>query len=50
VDVNSPLEFTETERQRHEWLREVDTENLKAVSAAARDAFPPAAPSAVDGK
>ncbi|HEY1765907.1 MAG TPA: hypothetical protein VGF85_13365 [Opitutaceae bacterium] len=36
---DSPLEFTETERQRREWLREVDNENLKAISDAARDSF-----------
>ena len=50
VDVNSPLEFTETERQRYEWLREVDKENFKAISAAARDAFPVHPPSTDDGK
>jgi len=48
--VNSPLEFTETERQRYEWLREVDKENFKAISAAARDAFPVHPPSTDDGK
>lgn len=35
----SPLQFTETERQRLEWLREVDSENLQALSKAASDSF-----------
>ncbi|HXN34924.1 MAG TPA: hypothetical protein VN877_02055 [Opitutaceae bacterium] len=30
VPENSPLEFTETERQRQEWLGEVQKENWKA--------------------
>jgi hypothetical protein len=50
VDANSPLQFTETERQRFEWLQEVDRENLKAVSAAARDVFPTPPPAKDDGK
>lgn len=37
VVTESPLQFTETERQRYEWLHEVDKENLKAISAAASD-------------
>jgi len=36
----SPLQFTETVRQRQEWLGEVDRENLKALSEAARQALP----------
>ena len=40
----SPLQFTETARQRQEWLSEVDKENLKALSEAARQALPLAAP------
>ncbi len=35
----SPLQFTETPRQRAEWLHEVDSENLKALSDAARQSF-----------
>jgi len=45
VVSDSPLQFTETEGQRQEWLREVDRENFKAISAAAKEAFPvPSAP------
>lgn len=45
VVADSPLQFTETEGQRLEWLREVDKENFKAISSAAREAFPvPASP------
>ncbi len=40
----SPLQFTETSRQRQEWLGEVDRENLKALSEAARQTLPVAAP------
>jgi len=40
----SPLQFTETARQRQEWLGEVDRENLKALSEAARQTLPAAAP------
>jgi hypothetical protein len=42
----SPLQFTETARQREEWLAEVDRENFKALSEAARQSFdaPPADP------
>ena len=36
----SPLQFTETARQRQEWLSEVDRENLKALSEAARQTLP----------
>ena len=39
VIEESPLQFTETEGQRREWLREVDSENLKAITDAARDSF-----------
>lgn len=44
VVEESPLKFTETVRQREEWLAEVDRENLKALSEAARQSFGPAAP------
>lgn len=44
VVEDSPLKFTETDRQREEWLAEVDRENLKALSEAAHQAFGPAAP------
>ena len=52
VVVDSPLKFTETERQRSEWLREADKENFKAVSAAARESFqtPPVTPTPEEGK
>jgi hypothetical protein len=36
VVEESPLQFTETARQRQEWLGEIDRENLKALSEAAR--------------
>jgi hypothetical protein len=39
VVEESPLQFTETARQRQEWLGEVDRENLKALSEAARQSF-----------
>jgi hypothetical protein len=39
VVEESPLQFTESPRQREEWLREVDSENLKALSEAARQSF-----------
>ncbi len=39
VVEESPLQFTESPRQRQEWLREVDSENLKALSEAARQSF-----------
>jgi hypothetical protein len=44
VVEESPLQFTETPRQRQEWLREVDSENLKALSDAARASFGPPTP------
>jgi hypothetical protein len=40
VVQESPLQFTETARQRQEWLGEVDRENLKALSEAARQTLP----------
>jgi|CZKI01.1.fsa_nt_gi hypothetical protein len=40
VVQESPLQFTETLRQRQEWLGEVDRENLKALSEAARQTLP----------
>lgn len=53
VAENSPLQFTETERQRQEWLDAVHKENMRALSAGAADALapsqaPPAKPA--DGK
>jgi hypothetical protein len=53
VAENSPLEFTETARQREEWLDAVHKENWKALSAGAIEALapsqaPPAKPA--DGK
>ena len=35
----SPLQFTETVRQREEWQGDVDRENLKALSEAAHQSF-----------
>jgi hypothetical protein len=46
VVEESPLQFTESARQRQEWLREVDSENLKALSEAARQSFEAPAPPA----
>jgi hypothetical protein len=43
VVEESPLQFTETARQRQEWMGEVDRENLKALSEAARQTLPAAA-------
>jgi hypothetical protein len=37
-----PLQFTETERQRAEWLGEVQRENWKAITDGARRALAPA--------
>jgi hypothetical protein len=53
VVENSPLQFTETARQREEWLSDVNKENWKALAAGAHDALapsqaPPASPA--DGK
>jgi hypothetical protein len=39
VVEESPLQFTETPRQRKEWIGEVDSDNLKALSEAARQSF-----------
>lgn len=50
VVTESPLQFTETERQRNEWLREVSQENFRAISSAAKDAFTPAEPTPPDDK
>jgi len=53
VAENSPLQFTETERQREEWLDAVHKENWKALSTGAIDALAPSkAPpaKAADGK
>ncbi len=50
VVPESPLQFTETEQQRLEWLREIDKENLRAISDAARDSFPAPAAKPGDGK
>jgi len=40
VVEESPLQFTETMAQRQAWLSEVDRENLKALSEAARQTLP----------
>ena len=45
---DSPLQFTETERQRYEWLHEIDKENLKALSDAARGTLPTSPPPPVE--
>jgi len=37
----SPLQFTETARQRDEWLADVSKENLRALSEGAHDALAP---------
>jgi hypothetical protein len=53
VVENSPLEFTETVRQREEWLDAVHRENWKALAEGARDALAPAqvpAAKPADGK
>jgi hypothetical protein len=44
VVENSPLQFTETERQRAEWLREASKENLKAFSEGMRQSLGPGEP------
>lgn len=45
VVENSPLQFTETARQREAWLDEVRKENWKALAEGTRDALaPPQAP------
>jgi hypothetical protein len=36
IPENSPLQFTETERQRQEWLGEVQKENWKAFTEGER--------------
>jgi hypothetical protein len=53
VVENSPLQFTETARQRDEWLDEVHRENLRALAEGAHEALAPSqAPTAkpADGK
>ncbi len=45
---DSPLQFTETERQRYEWLHEVDKENLKAISDSVRQEAPVSPPAAYE--
>jgi hypothetical protein len=41
VVENSPLQFTETERQRQAWVDEVHKENWKALAEGTRDALAP---------
>jgi hypothetical protein len=53
VAENSPLQFTETPRQRQQWLDDVNKENWRALAQGAHDALapsvaPPAKPD--DGK
>lgn len=50
VPENSPLQFTETARQRQEWLDAVSRENWKAISAGAHDALSPDEKKSPDGK
>jgi hypothetical protein len=53
VVENSPLQFTETVRQREEWLDAVHKENWKALAEGARDALAPSTaptPKPADGK
>jgi hypothetical protein len=40
VVTESPLEFTETARQREEWLAEVNRENWKAITDSERPTAP----------
>lgn len=50
---NAPLLFTETARQREEWLDEVHRENWKALAEGTRDALAPSqapTPKPADGK
>jgi hypothetical protein len=50
VAENSPLQFTETARQREEWLDAVHKENWRALAEGTRDALAPAqAPPAKPG-
>jgi hypothetical protein len=50
VAENSPLQFTETARQRQEWLDDVNKENWKSLAAGAHDALAPSqAPTAPPG-
>lgn len=53
VADNSPLQFTETARQRQQWLDDINKENWRALAQGAHDALaplqaPPAKPD--DGK
>jgi hypothetical protein len=55
VPEDSPLQFTETARQREEWLGEVGKEKWKAIGEGVRQSLAPtsttsAAPPADDGK
>jgi hypothetical protein len=47
IPANAPLEFTETERQRKEWLGEVQKENFKAFMGSSG---PPVTPEPMVGK
>lgn len=48
---NAPLQFTETARQRQEWMDAVHNENWKAIADGARDALGPKPEAkAADGK
>ena len=44
VVIESPLQFTETERQRNEWLRQVDEDNFRALANAAKTTMPLSTP------
>jgi hypothetical protein len=53
VAENSPLQFTETGRQRQQWLDDVNKENWKALAQGAHDALAPSQappPPPADGK
>lgn len=49
VESDSPLEFTETARQREEWLGEVNRENWKAISDSERQS-PQPVPASTDAQ
>lgn len=50
VSPNSPLQFTETQALRDEWLREQQQITVRAFSEAARENFPSSAKPAEGGK
>jgi hypothetical protein len=44
VPEGSPLQFTETARQRQEWLAEVGKENMRAVAEGVQQSLAPSGP------